>query len=131
MPEYQASLDTGNPQSDSLMGVLSQQSTLTSFVKQAGLQEVANMVEGDNFVVCDLELHGVQGCADMREMVANQQMMAECVAIGLAIFAAVMVGSIAVAFVNLVTTFAAPLGVNRVYAIVPRRLNEVRREKAT
>ena len=24
MPEYQASLDTGNPQSDSLMGVLSQ-----------------------------------------------------------------------------------------------------------
>ena len=105
MPEYQASLDAGNPQSDSLMGVLSQQPTLTSFVKQAGLQEVANMVEGDNFVVCDLELHGVQGCADMREMVANQQMMAECVAIGLAIFAAVMVGSIAVAFVNLVANY--------------------------
>ena len=123
MPEYQASLDTGNPQSDSLMGVLSQQSTLTSFVKQAGLQEVANMVEGDNFVVCDLELHGVQGCADMREMVANQQMMAECVAIGLAIFA--------VAFVNLVTTFAAPLGMNRIYAIVLHRLNEILREKAT
>ena len=124
MPEYQASLDTGNPQSDSLMGVLSQQSTLTSFVKQAGLQEVANMVEGDNFVVCDLELHGVQGCADMREMVANQQMVAECVAIGLAILIAVIVGSIAVTFVNLATKFAAPLGMNRVYALFPRRLNE-------
>jgi hypothetical protein len=67
----------------------------------------------------------------MREMVANQQMMAECVAIGLAIFAAVMAGSIAVAFVNLVTTFAAPLGMNRIYAIVLHRLNEILREKAT
>ena len=60
----------------------------------------------------------------MREMVANQQMVAECVAIGLAILIAVIVGSIAVTFVNLATKFAAPLGMNRVYALFPRRLNE-------
>ena len=131
MNKTQHGLIANDPKSDSLMAVLEQQPTLTNFVKQAGLQEVAEMVEGDNFVVCDLDLHGVQGCADMREMVANQQMMAECVAIGLAIFAAVMAGSIAVAFVNLVTTFAAPLGMNRIYAIVLHRLNEILREKAT
>ena len=124
MEKYQGGLVAKDPQNDSLIAVLAQQPTLTNFVKQAGLQEVADMVEGDNFVVCDLELHGVQGCTDMREMVANQQMVAECVAIGLAILCAVIVGSIAVAFVNLATKFAAPLGKNRVYALFPRRLNE-------
>ena len=124
MNKTQHGLIANDPKSDSLMAVLEQQPTLTNFVKQAGLQEVAEMVEGDNFVVCDLDLHGVQGCADMREMIANQQMVAECVAIGLAILVAVIVGSIAVAFVNLATKFAAPIGRNRVYALFPRRLNE-------
>ena len=74
-----------------------------------------------------------RSAAGMARMLAfaRASMRSRLVLGGLAIFAAVMVGSIAVAFVNLVTTFAAPLGVNRVYAIVPRRLNEVRREKAT
>ena len=124
MNKTQHGLIANDPKSDSLMAVLEQQPTLTNFVKQAGLQEVAEMVEGDNFVVCDLDLHGVQGCADMREMIANQQMVAECVAIGLAILVAVIVGSIAVAIVNLATKFAAPIGRNRVYALFPRRLNE-------
>ena len=124
MDKTQHGLIANDPKSDSLMAVLEQQPTLTNFVKQAGLQEVAKMVEGDNFVVCDLDLHGVQGCADMREMIANQQMVAECVAIGLAILVAVIVGSIAVAFVNLWAKFAAPTDKNRVYALFPRRLNE-------
>jgi hypothetical protein len=110
-----------------LSEILAQQPTLTNFVNQAGLGEVARMVEGENYVVCDLDLHGVQGCADMREMVENQQMMAECVAIGLAILVAVVVGSIAVAFVNIVTKLAAPIGKNRVYALFPLR----RRSKHT
>ncbi|GGC39101.1 hypothetical protein GCM10011371_28100 [Novosphingobium marinum] len=129
MDKTQHGLIAKVPQNDGLMAVLEQQPTLSNFVKQAGLQEVAEMVEGDSFVVCDLDLHGVQGCADMREMVANQQMVAECVALGLAILIAVIVGSIAVAFVNLATKFAAPLGMNRVYALFPRRLNEFWREK--
>ena len=124
MNKTQHGLIANDPKSDSLMAVLEQQPTLTNFVKQAGLQEVAEMVEGDNFVVCDLDLHGVQGCADMRAMNENQQMVAECVAIGLAILVAVIVGSIAVAIVNLATKFAAPIGRNRVYALFPRRLNE-------
>lgn len=131
MDKTQHDLIANAPQKDSLMAVLEQQPTLSNVVKQAGLQEVAEMVEGDNFVVCDLDLHGVQGCADMREMVANQQMVAECVAIGLAILIAVIVGSIAVIFVNLATKFAAPLGMNRVFALLPRRLNEFWREKTT
>ena len=110
-----------------LSDILAQQPTLTNFVNQAGLGEVARMVEGENYVVCDLDLHGVQGCADMREMVQNQQMMAECVAIGLAILVAVVVGSIAVTFVNVVTKLAAPIGKNRVYALFPLR----RRNKHT
>ncbi|WP_297775879.1 hypothetical protein [uncultured Roseovarius sp.] len=102
-----------------LSDILAQQPTLTNFVNQAGLGEIARMVEGENYVVCDLDLHGVQGCADMREMVQNQQVMAECVAIGLAILVAVVVGSIAVGFVNIVTKLAAPIGKNRVYALFP------------
>ena len=94
---------------------------MTDFVNQAGLGEVAKMVEGDSFVLCDLELHGVQGCADMREKVEDQQMVAECAAIGLALLAAVIAGTVAVVFVNLVTKLAAPIGRNRVYALFPQR----------
>ena len=103
MNKTQHGLIANDPKSDSLMAVLEQQPTLTNFVKQAGLQEVAEMVEGDNFVVCDLDLHGVQGCADMREMIANQQMVAECVAIGLAILVVYFRnrGSIAVEDINM------------------------------
>ena len=111
-----------DPKSHSLMVILEQQPTLTHFVKQAGLQEVTEMLKGDNFVVCDLDLHGVQGCADMREMIANQQMVAECVAIGLAILVAVIVGSTAVAFVNLRAKFAAATDKSCVYALFPRHL---------
>ena len=114
----------------SLTQVLAEKPTLSNFVNQAGLREIADAVEGDDFVVCDLDLHGVQGCADLREAVANQQMVAECAAIGLAIMAAVIVGSLAVFFVNLVTKLAAPLGRNRVYALFPKQRQPALRQKA-
>ena len=117
--------------SESLAVTLAREPTLTNFVNQAGLGEVAKMVEGDSFVVCDLELHGVQGCADLREKVANQQMVAECAAIGLALLAAVIAGTIAVVFVNLVTKLAAPLGRNRVYALFPRQAERADQLKAS
>ena len=117
--------------SESLAATLAREPTLTNFVNQAGLGEVAKMVEGDSFVVCDLELHGVQGCADLREKVANQQMVAECAAIGLALLAAVIAGTIAVVFVNLVTKLAAPLGRNRVYALFPRQAERADQLKAS
>ena len=124
-------LQTKTAPSESLAATLAREPTLTNFVNQAGLGEVAKMVEGDSFVVCDLELHGVQGCADLREKVANQQMVAECAAIGLALLAAVIAGTIAVVFVNLVTKLAAPLGRNRVYALFPRQAERADQLKAS
>lgn len=109
------------PEGDSLMAHLDQQPTLTNFIKQAGLTELADTIEGDNFIVCDIQLHGVQGCADIRDAMENQQMAAECIALGLVILVAVIVGSIAVGFINLATKLAAPIGRNRVYALFPRR----------
>ena len=102
-------------------GLIARDPDLTDFVKQAGLEPLAKAVEGENFVVCDLTLHRVQGCADMREGARHQQMVAECAAIGLAVMVAVIVGSIGVAFVDLITKYAAPLGRNRVYALFPKR----------
>lgn len=58
-------------------------------------------------MVCDLNTHGVQGCADLRAAIDNQKMAAELVAIGLMILVAVMVGTIAAAFVRLVAQRAA------------------------
>ena len=121
MPENHSVATGPGPQGESLMAYLDQQPTLTNFVKHAGLTELADTIEGDNFIVCDIQLHGVQGCADIREAMDNQQMAAECIALGLVIFVAVIVGSMAVAFINLATKLAAPIGRNRVYALFPRR----------
>ena len=75
--------------------------SLTSIVQAAGLEHMAHKIEGDNFLVCDLTLHGVQGCADTRDAMLQQQFVAELVAIGACLFVAAMVGSLATAFVHL------------------------------
>ena len=58
-------------------------------------------------MVCDLNTHGVQGCADLRAALDNQKMAAELVAIGLMILVAVLVGTIAATFVRLLAKRAA------------------------
>ena len=121
MTEQQVKPLPDKTETESLSDALADQPTLLSFVQQVGLQEVAKAVEGNNYVVCDLGMHGVQGCADMREATQQQQMAAEWVAIGLVILMAVIVGSLAVTFVDLITKLAAPVGRNRVYALFPRR----------
>jgi len=88
---------------------ITQPSALEAFVKGAGLEDLARRLEGDTFVVCDLTRHGVQGCADMRSAIEQQQILADIVAIGVCLFIAVLVGSIAVAFVNLAGRAARPL----------------------
>ncbi len=88
---------------------LTQQLTLTNLVNEAGLSEIARAAGGDSFVVCDLNTHGVQGCADLRAALDDQKMAAELVAIGLMILVAVLVGTIAAAFVRLVAQRAALL----------------------
>ena len=92
----------GTPPSDTFEIHLTQQLTLTNLVNEAGLSEIARAAGGDSFVVCDLNTHGVQGCADLRAALDNQKMAAELVAIGLMILVAVLVGTIAAAFVRLV-----------------------------
>ena len=97
----------GAPSSDTVEIHLTQQLTLTNLVNEAGLSEIARAAVGDSFVVCDLNTHGVQGCADLRAALDNQKMAAELVAIGLMILVAVLVGTIAAAFVRLVAQRAA------------------------
>lgn len=109
-----------NPPEQSLEAQLAAEPTISNAVKQMGLGEIASTVRGEGFVVCDLNTHGVQGCADMREAADNQKLAAELVALGLVILVAVLVGSIAVTFVKLVTRLAHPVGEHRVYALFPR-----------
>lgn len=92
----------GTPPLDTFEVHLTQQLTLTNLVNEAGLSEIARAAGGDSFVVCDLNTHGVQGCADLRAALDNQKMAAELVAIGLMILVAVLVGTIAATFVRLI-----------------------------
>lgn len=93
--------------SDAVEIHLTQQLTLTNLVNEAGLSEIARAAGGDSFVVCDLNTHGVQGCADLRAALDNQKMAAELVAIGLMILVAVLVSTIAATFVRLLAQRAA------------------------
>lgn len=114
----------------SLEAQLAAEPTITNAVNQMGLGEIASTVRGEGFVVCDLNTHGVQGCADMRAAADNQKLAAELVALGLVILVAVLVGSIAVTFVKLVTRLAHPVGEHRVYALFPRRRTPVVKDAA-
>ena len=67
----------GTPPSDTFEIHLTQQLTLANLVNEAGLSEIARAAGGDSFVVCDLNTHGVQGCADLRAALDNQKMAAE------------------------------------------------------
>lgn len=109
----------GTPPSDTFEIHLTQQLTLTNLLNEAGLSEIARAAGGDSFVVCDLNTHGVQGCADLRAALDNQKMAAELVAVGLMILVAVLVGTIAAAFVKLVAQRAAPFRERRADAFLP------------
>ena len=109
----------GTPPSDTFEIHLTQQLTLTNLVNEAGLSEIARAAGGDSFVVCDLTTHGVRGCADLRAALDDQKMAAELVAIGLMILVAVLVGTIAAAFVRLVAQRAALFRERRADAFLP------------
>lgn len=109
----------GTPPSDTFEIHLTQQLTLTNLVNEAGLSEIARAAGGDSFVVCDLNTHGVQGCADLRAALDNQKMAAELVAIGLMILVAVLVGTIAATFVRLLAKRADLFRERRADAFLP------------
>ncbi|WP_155647241.1 hypothetical protein [Erythrobacter donghaensis] len=130
MATTKSGTEVTNPPEQSLEAQLAAEPTISNAVKQMGLGEIASTVRGEGFVVCDLNTHGVQGCADIRSAADNQKLAAELVALGLVIFAAVLVGSIAVTFVKLVTRLAHPVGEHRVYALFPRRRAPVVKDAA-
>ena len=112
-----ATADT--PPSDTFEIHLTQQLTLTNLVNEAGLSEIARAAGGDSFVVCDLNMHGVQGCAELRAALDNQKMAAELVAIGLMMLVAVLVGTLAAAFLRLIAKRVAPPSEQCADAFVP------------
>lgn len=121
----------GKPPSDTFEVHLAPQLTLTNLVNEAGLAEIARAAGGDSFVVCDLNTHGVQGCADLRAALDNQKMAAELVAIGLMILVAVLVGTIASAFVKLAAKHLAPLGAHRANGLRPQSGERMSQQKGS
>lgn len=88
---------------------LDRPATLETVVDAAGLSHIASAVQGDAFTVCDLSVHGVAGCAAMRDGLHQQQIIADVVAIGFCLFVAALVGGIAITFVDLAGRAARPI----------------------
>lgn len=109
----------GTPPSDTSELHFAKQLTLTNLVNEAGFSEIARAAGGDSFEVCALNTHGLQGCADLRAALDNQKITAELVAIGLMILVAVLVGTIAAAFVRLMAKRVAPPSEQCADAFVP------------
>ena len=84
-------------------------SNVDTIMHATGLDYLSARITGDTFAVCDLDRHGVQGCAAMRNAILQQQLIADPVALGACIFVGVMVGSLAVAFVHLFTKALRPI----------------------
>ena len=72
--------------SESLAQILAHRPTMHNFSTATGLENVARKLEGDSYFVCDLQVHGVQGCADLRNDIARQHFAAELIALGLALY---------------------------------------------
>ena len=74
------------------------------------------------FSVCDLDLHGVQGCADIRNTALRSEMIAELVAFGAMVFVIALVSAIGIAFVHMFGLAARrrrrQQGVKRAHTIV-------------
>jgi hypothetical protein len=78
--------------------------TLASIVRQGGLQEFADAITITQPRACHAEVHNPARCEEMAAITARQQLLADVAAIGFALFAAVLVGRIAVTFVGLFGT---------------------------
>lgn len=60
------------------------------FISDIGLEPVARFIQGDSFYTCSLDLHGVQGCADIRAMIATEHLISEVIALTVAATAVVI-----------------------------------------
>lgn len=77
---------------------------LASIVRQSGLQEFADAITIAQPRACNREVHNPARCEELAAITARQQVLADVAAIGFALFAAALVGRIAVTFVGLFGT---------------------------
>lgn len=77
---------------------------LASIVRQSGLQEFADAITIAQPQACKQEVHNSARCEELAGITARQQILADVAAIGFALFAAAVVGRIAVTFVALFGT---------------------------
>ncbi|WP_103727490.1 hypothetical protein [Novosphingobium sp. HII-3] len=77
---------------------------LASIVRQSGPQEFADAITIDQPATCNREVHSPAGCYELAVINARQHVVADIAAIGFALFAAAVVGRIAVTFVALFGT---------------------------
>jgi hypothetical protein len=100
--------------------------TFHDFMVATGLERIADRLTGETYAVCDVTIHGVQGCADFRAAIAQEHFIAELAALGLCLFVAAIAGGLAVAFISLLTRALRPIGSHRVYALFPKRMRRTR-----
>lgn len=74
---------------------------LASIVRQSGLREFADAITINQPRECNREVQTPARCDELAAINARQQILADVAAIGFALFAAVLVGRIAVTFVGL------------------------------
>lgn len=84
---------------------MTQPSTVVAYiVRQTELQEVADAITIAPPRACNQQAHIPARCQDLLAANARQQLLADVAAIGIALFAAALVGRIAVTFVGLFGT---------------------------
>jgi hypothetical protein len=77
---------------------------VASIVRQTGLEQFADAITIDRPRECNLQANTPARCHDMATAYAREQLLADVAAIGFALFAAAVVGRIAVTFVGLFGT---------------------------
>ena len=100
-------------------------------IASLGLEDLANHIQGNRVELCNLDIQSAAGCAHMRWIIAQEHFIAELVALGLTILVAVMVGSLAVAFVNAVVRAMPKSLRSRIhYAPLPANGNNAKQQVA-
>ncbi|MCW1432024.1 hypothetical protein [Novosphingobium sp. JCM 18896] len=81
--------------------MLTPSNTLASIVRQAGLEDFADAITIHKPMRCDSHAQTYARCGHLADAIAQEQVLADVAAIGFALFAAAVVGRIAVTFVEL------------------------------
>jgi hypothetical protein len=81
--------------------VIEPSNALASIVRQSGLQDLADAITIAKPRACSREVLTPARCEELASINARQQVLADVAAIGFALFAAALVGRIAVTFVGL------------------------------